>query len=153
VHDRASVIRKHKRFINYSDLNANEQVLLASVLEKYIESNPEPFLTVINKAPPLSLNKHSLELFPGVGKKTMQNLIKEIHNKPFDSLEDLRARGSLTAATIAERIIEELSSAEEKHFLLVKWKIRQRSMKKTTSFTKQTVSKNDPFRRAGGYPR
>lgn len=114
-----------KGYIKGDKLNDNELMKLEAVIVKYIKANPEPFLNAINHAPPLSLTKHSLELLPNVGKKTMQNMVKEISIKKFESLDDLRKRGTISAEAIAQRVIEEMTLEDEKNFMFVKWRVKR----------------------------
>ncbi len=156
VYTPSGEILKIKRFINYNQLNPNEQLILVSVVQKYIEDSPELFIQAINNAPPLSLTKHSLELLPNVGKKTMQTVVKEIGLKKFESLEDLKKRGGIGVNVITERVIEEINSDDEKHYMFLKWKGRRdEPPEKKSSFDSRAPQKrtkrNVPYKNIGGF--
>ena len=145
-----------KRFIRYNDLNPNEELILLSAIQKHIESSPESFLDAINHAPSLSLTKHSLELLPNVGKKTMQTLVKEISIKKFESLEDLKKRGGIGVNVLAERVVEELKSDDEKLYMFVKWKTRKdkefdRNPSHDSRGPRKQMKRTAPYKKVGEF--
>jgi putative nucleotide binding protein len=107
--------------ISYEDLTALAKDELPKVLEKIILDNEKLFVEFFNQAGPLTLKLHALELIPGVGKKTLRQILDERKKKPFESLKDVEERGGLKAPVkmLAERIMRELQSLEEKYFLFV----------------------------------
>lgn len=156
VHPAMGDIIKIKRYIGYDQLSPNEQLMLASVVQKHIESSPDSFIHAINSAPPLSLTKHSLELLPNVGKKTMQTIVKEIGLKKFESLEDLKKRGGIGVNVIAERVIEEIKSDDEKYYMFLKWKGKKESPpEKKSSYDSRAPQKRTkrtaPYKNIGGF--
>lgn len=107
--------------ISYEDLTALAKDELPKVLEKIILDNEKLFVEFFNQAGPLTLKLHALELIPGVGKKTLRQILDERKKKPFESLKDVEERGGLKAPVkmLVERIMRELQSLEEKYFLFV----------------------------------
>ena len=58
----------------------NEEESIGFVLDEIVKENQEKFIQFYNHAGPISRRYHSLELIPGLGKKTM-NLI--VSNRPY----------------------------------------------------------------------
>jgi predicted nucleic acid-binding OB-fold protein len=151
-----SDIIKLKRFIGYDQLSANEQLILSSVVQKYIESSPDSFIHSINNAPPLSLTKHSLELLPNVGKKTMQTIVKEIGSRKFDSLEDMKKRSGVGVNVITERVIDEIKSDDEKYYMFLKWKGMRDSPPENKPYNdsrapQKRSKRTAPYKNIGGF--
>lgn len=94
---------------------------LEHVVKELVEKNEGMFVEFFNKAQPMSMRMHSLELLPGLGKKHMQEVIAAREEKDFESFADLRTRVKLIpdpVTIISKRILSELSGAE-KHKLFV----------------------------------
>ena len=94
---------------------------LEFVLNNVVEKNEKKFVDFFNKAPPLTMRMHSLELIPGFGKKHSLEVLQTREEKPFESFEDMKSRVKLLPdpkKAIVKRIIEELSGTE-KHNLFV----------------------------------
>jgi len=64
---------------------------------------------------------HSLELLPGIGKKSMWSIVNTREKKPFTSYKDIEEKTSLTDVQkmLAKRIFEELST-ESKYRLFTR---------------------------------
>jgi putative nucleotide binding protein len=64
---------------------------------------------------------HSLELLPGIGKKTMWQIINTRESKPFENFTDIQSRTGISdpVKIIARRIIEELTG-ESKYRLFIR---------------------------------
>ena len=74
-----------------------------------------------NKAQPITIRMHQLELLPGLGKKHMNAIIEEREKEPFKSFEDLKARVKLIPdpeKIIMRRIMLEMEG-KEKHKIFV----------------------------------
>jgi putative nucleotide binding protein len=58
---------------------------------------------------------HALELLPGIGKKSMWQIINAREKKPFDSFKDIQDRTSVgdPIKVIAKRILDELTGGEK----------------------------------------
>jgi putative nucleotide binding protein len=78
------------------------------------------FIEFFNKAGPISIRKHSLELLPSVGKKHMESILEERERKPFASFADLTKRVHLMpnpVRVIQERVLEELQDDNTKYYV------------------------------------
>jgi putative nucleotide binding protein len=58
---------------------------------------------------------HALELLPGIGKKSMWQIINARERKPFTSFKDIQDRTSVgdPIKVIAKRILDELTGGEK----------------------------------------
>ena len=106
--------------IKYDDLTGVAQESLPEVLKDYVKENEKYFVTFLNVAEPITLKLHSLELIPGVGKKTLRHILDERKVKSFESFEDFEKRVGFKhiLEAIVERIIKELKEGE-KYYLFV----------------------------------
>lgn len=98
---------------------ANE---LKFVIKDLVLANETQFIEFFNKAGPLSLRMHQLELLPGLGKKHMKEIIELREEKEFESFEDIKSRVKLMPhpeEVIVKRILSELEGLE-KYNLFVK---------------------------------
>jgi len=104
----------------YGKLTTSARAELPVVIEQIIKINEPKYTEFFNKAPPISVRKHSLELLPSIGKKHMQNIIEERESKKFENFSDLMERVHLMpdpTRVISERVVQELSDPETKYFL------------------------------------
>ena len=111
-----------KRRISWGDLTTAAQNEVPYVLETIIRQTELRFVKFFNEAEPVSTRFHTLELIPGLGKKTMLAIVGERKKKPFASLDDLAARVSSVhspSKLIGKRIELELSDPQEKYRLFV----------------------------------
>lgn len=94
---------------------------LEFVLQDLVKKNESTFVEFFNKAQPLTMRMHSLELIPGFGKKHMWEVIERRQEKPFANFADMRERVKLMPdpeKAIVRRILAELGG-QEKHRLFV----------------------------------
>lgn len=111
-----------KRRISYSDLTNAASNELPFTLETIIKNREKDFIKFFNEAESISTRMHSLELLPGLGNKTMWNILDERKKKPFDDFHDLTERVKTVhnpQKMIAGRITIELQERYEKHKLFV----------------------------------
>jgi len=104
------------RRIKYSELSPLAQSTLDEVLDELIVQNEKRLIKIFNLAGPLTPRMHSLELFRGIGKKHLDEILKERKIKPFESFEDLKNRIKFLMdpkKIIKERIIKELNEEDE----------------------------------------
>lgn len=113
-------IDRIKRKIAYNELTTGAKDFIQAILGKLIEEREAEFVNFLNRARPISIRVHTLDLLPGIGKKHMALLLKEREVKPFESFEDIRKRvaGVDPALVFTNRIISELKE-EERHYLFV----------------------------------
>lgn len=116
-----SKIRRIIGRISYNDLTSNARGNLEDIVRRIVLENERIFVEFFNKAGPINIRLHSLELLPGVGKKTMKLILEERKKKPFESFNEIQDRVKLSdpAKTIVDRVIVELRG-EDKYYLFVK---------------------------------
>jgi len=109
-----------KNRISYKQLTNNAVSELEKTIEKIILDNKQRFLDFFNTSGPITIKRHQLELLPSLGKKHMQDILRERQKKPFESFEDIEKRVHLMpnpVKAIAKRIIIELEDPDERHYL------------------------------------
>jgi len=102
--------------IPYDKLTITAKKELQHVVKEVVELNQSKFIAFFNKAQPLSMRMHQLELLPGLGKKHMWEIIKIRRFKPFESFDDLKERVKLLPnpkQVIVKRIMLELKGNEK----------------------------------------
>lgn len=119
--DRTEVDRIKGR-IEYHELTTGAKDMVTGVVRKIVESREQVFINFINKAGPISMRAHQLDLLPGIGKKNMELLLKEREKKPFENFADMKARVSTIGDPVAvfvHRIVSEMEG-KERYYLFVK---------------------------------
>jgi len=106
--------------ITYTDLTSVARENLAHIVRKIVLEKERVFVEFFNVAEPINIRLHSLELLPGVGKKTLMLILSERSKKPFESFEDIQKRVRINdpVKLIVDRIVKELQG-EEKYYLFV----------------------------------
>lgn len=104
--------------ILYDDLTSVSKDNLPRVLHKIVIDKEKVFVEFFNKAEPLTLKLHALELLPNIGKKTLRIILEERKKKPFESFKDIESRVGIrdVSSILVERIIKEIKG-EEKYYL------------------------------------
>jgi putative nucleotide binding protein len=103
--------------LQFDKLTNTGQSTLEFILKDMVKSHEKEFVQFFNKAQPITIRMHQLELLPGLGKKHMNAIIESRDEKPFESFEDLKQRVKLIPdpeKTIIRRIMLELEG-KEKH--------------------------------------
>jgi len=97
--------------ISYEELTAASKAELVSVLEELVRNQEKRFIDFFNSSQPITPRMHSLELLPGIGKKSMWHILNERERKTFDSFDDLHKRASIgdPVKLVVRRIMDELS--------------------------------------------
>ncbi len=111
-----------KRRIGFKDLTGAAQSELAFILEQVINDEEPRFIEFINNAHWISTRYHMLEILPGLGKKTLKQILEERKREKFKDFEDLIERVPSVRHPqhlIAKRIEQELSDAHQKYRLFV----------------------------------
>ena len=110
-----------RRRVGYDELTVTARTELPNVLEKLVRSSPARYLRFFNEAPAVSRRFHLLELLPGIGKKTMQQIVDERRRAPFQSFAEIEERLRLKSPErlIVARIELELSGVDDKYRLFV----------------------------------
>ncbi|MEM0373810.1 MAG: DUF655 domain-containing protein [Sulfolobaceae archaeon] len=106
--------------ITFEDLTTMAKDTLNRVLMKIINEKEKLFVEFFNRAEPLTLKLHALELLPGIGKKTLRLVLEERKKKPFETYKDIETRVGIKNVQniIMERIKKELEG-NEKYYLFV----------------------------------
>lgn len=110
-----------RRRLGFDELTVAARTELSGALEKVVRANSARYLRFFNEAPAVSRRFHLLELLPGIGKKTMQQIVEERKKAPFQSFAELEERVHLKGPErlIVGRIEQELSGVPDKYRLFV----------------------------------
>jgi len=113
--DRREKINRIIGRIGYNDLTANAKAELLPVLEKLIANQEQRFVSFFNNSQAITPRMHALELLPGIGKKSMWQIINAREKKPFVSFKDMQERKSISdpIKVVAKRILDELTGGEK----------------------------------------
>jgi len=119
--DRREKVSRIMGRINHEELTATAKAELQPVLEELIKNQELRFLDFFNQAQAVTPRMHALELLPGIGKKSMWQIVNQRERKLFVSFEDIRERTGVSdpTKTIARRIVQELSE-ESKYRLFTR---------------------------------
>ena len=117
--DKIALIRSR---LTYAELTEGSRNELQHLIPDVIKRNEQKFVDAFNKAGPINIREHALELLPGIGKKHLQAIIKAREEKPFESFADISQRVPLLQDPIkllTDRIIVELKG-ESRFYLLTR---------------------------------
>jgi putative nucleotide binding protein len=107
-------INKIVRRLRYDELTPQARQELESLVDKIVKARERFFIDWLNKAGPLTLKLHSIELLKGIGKKTLNQILEERARKPFESFDDFKNRiGVNVQRLIVERILREIQGNEQ----------------------------------------
>ena len=104
--------------LRYLELSNSAHLELLPTIEEIILNDVPRFIKLFNDAYPISTRLHMLELFPGIGKKLMWNILDERKKGTFKDFADLleRVKGlHKPESIIARRIVDELMDDAIKH--------------------------------------
>ncbi|KAA0014001.1 MAG: DUF655 domain-containing protein [Thermoplasmata archaeon] len=121
-------ILKVKGRVNYEDLTSTAHGEIFYVVLDIVKNNEDRFVKFFNECPAITTRFHALELLPGLGKKTMLEIIEERKKKPFESFKEMTERVKNLhnpEKIIAKRIIEELENPDEKYRLFTRPPLRK----------------------------
>ncbi len=115
--EKRTIVQKIRSRVTYDELTPSAHGELPYVIDDIINAEPERFLRFFNDAPPISVRFHSLELLPGVGKKSVEHIVQEQKKGKFASFEELEERAQLPhpKQTVRDRILKELQDPNEKY--------------------------------------
>ncbi len=108
--------------LKYEDLTNGAKEFLPNIVKKAVTEREKDFVDFLNKAKPISIRVHTLDLLPGIGKKTMEALLHEREKKPFENFAELHKRVPSLSDPVnvfSSRILNELEG-KEKYFLFTK---------------------------------
>lgn len=102
--------------IPLSKLTATAKSNLMPVVDDIVKKEEKKFVEFFNKARPLTMRMHQLELLPGFGKKHMWEVLEARKEKPFENFDDLKKRVKLLPdprTVVVKRILMELEGNEK----------------------------------------
>lgn len=108
-----------KRIIKADKLSSSARDELIFALIDIVNDKEELFVNFFNKAGPITIRKHSLELVAGIGKKHLSELLEERYSGDFKSFEEVKERCPYLpdpAKAIAQRIFDEIEGKDEFKF-------------------------------------
>ncbi len=108
--------------IDIEKLTSTARAELEHAVNHILETDEMRFIQFFNKAQPLSMRMHQLELLPGLGKKHMWEILEARKAKPFESFDDLKTRVKLLPDPkhiVVKRILSEIEG-KEKYRIFVK---------------------------------
>ena len=120
--DERPEVEKIKKRIEFNDLTATARNEMPLVAKQIIHDREADFVAFFNKAGPISIRLHQLELLPGIGKKHLKEILDTRDTKQFESFKDIQQRVTLLpepANLIFTRISEELHG-DSKYYLFVR---------------------------------
>lgn len=88
---------------------------LQEVIKKIVKENEKEYLKFFNESFAINKRVHQIELLPGMGKRHMQEILKEREIQPFESFEEMKGRIQNLPdpeKTIEKRIFQELTNLE-----------------------------------------
>ena len=97
-------------------MTATARNTLQDAVEEIVTAQEQKFVDFFNKAQPLSMRMHQLELLLGVGNKHMWEVLNARKEKPFESFEDIKNRVKLLPdpkQLVVKRIISEIEGKEK----------------------------------------
>ena len=108
--------------INYIQLTNVAQAELPKIVSQIVKEREAEFVAFVNKAGPINIRAHALELLPGIGKKHLEEILKQRESKPFESFADVAARVTHLGDPVeifVNRVLEELKD-EQKYYLFTR---------------------------------
>ena len=106
----------------FDKLTSSAEAELEFIIENVVKEDESRFITFFNKAQPLSIRMHQLELLPGLGKKHMIEILDARDDKEFETFNEIKERVKLMPnplKLIVKRILAEIQE-EQKHYLFVR---------------------------------
>ncbi|TMI46376.1 DUF655 domain-containing protein [Candidatus Bathyarchaeota archaeon] len=102
-------------------VTANAKAEVGPLINELVKKQEKRFVDFFNNSQPVTPRMHSLELLPGIGKKSMWTIVNTRERKPFTSYKDIEEKTGLTDVQkmVAKRIFEELST-ESKYRLFTR---------------------------------
>lgn len=119
--ERRTKIAQVKRRISYDKLTHAAQSELPYVLLEIVRRQEKRFVEFFNNAQPINIRFHTLELLPGIGKKSLKAILEARKQGRFTSFKDIETRAGVhhPDKLIAARIELELSDPHQKYRLFV----------------------------------
>ena len=96
-------------------LTESAKAQLYEFVKEIVKQREKKFIDFFNKADAINKRIHQIELLPGLGKKHMQEIIKQRKEKKFENFEEMKKRIQNLpdpGNAIEKRIFKELTSIE-----------------------------------------
>lgn len=106
--------------VTYNDLTSVAKSYLPEAIRRIIMDKEWVFIEFFNIAEPVTLKLHSLELLPGIGKKSMWLILEERKKKRFESFEELQQRTKIVdpIKLIVDRVLIEIQGRDRYYLFL-----------------------------------
>lgn len=88
---------------------------LEEFISQIVKEREKEYIEFFNKSDAINKRIHQIELIPGMGKKHMQEILKQRQEKPFESFKDIKSRIQNLPdpeKAVKKRIIQELTNME-----------------------------------------
>ena len=88
---------------------------LIDFIKNVVKKRGKEFITFFNESGAINKRIHQIELLPGLGKKHMQEILKQREEKNFESFEDMKKRIQNLPdpeRAVEKRIFQELTNLE-----------------------------------------
>ena len=88
---------------------------LEDFIKEVVKKREKEFLVFFNESGAINKRIHQIELLPGLGKKHMQEILKQREEKDFESFEDMKKRIQNLPdpeRAVEKRIFQELTNME-----------------------------------------
>lgn len=88
---------------------------LEEFISRIIKEREQEFVEFFNKSDAINKRIHQIELLPGLGKKHMQEILKQRQEKPFQDFKDIKNRIQNIPdpeKSVKKRIFQELTNLE-----------------------------------------
>lgn len=95
---------------------------LEEFIKDVVKKREKEFVDFFNKSDAINKRTHQIELLPGMGKKHMQEILKQRKEKEFESFEDLKKRIPNLPdpeKAIEKRIFQELTNLERHNLFCI----------------------------------
>lgn len=102
-------------------LTESAKAQLYEFVKKIVKQREKSFIDFFNTADAINKRIHQIELLPGLGKKHMQEIIKQRKEKKFENFEEMKKRIQNLPDprnAIEKRILKELTSFERYNLFL-----------------------------------
>ncbi len=88
---------------------------LGEFIKQVVKEREKEFVEFFNKSDAINKRIHQIEMLPGLGKKHMQEILKQRKEKEFESFQDMKQRIQNLPdpeKAVEKRIIQELTTIE-----------------------------------------
>lgn len=101
--------------LNREKLTEASKSQLEEFIKQVVKEREKEFVDFFNKAEAINKRVHQIELLPGLGKKHMQEILRQRQEHAFESFEDMRKRVPNLPdpqKAVEKRVLKELTEME-----------------------------------------